>query len=579
MAILGGSPLGLIGVKSDPTRDGMSTFNGGKSRNININSYNIGKENDEERMKKTNNKSGGQFSLFTGGNIVRPWASIGTIGKEKSTLGIGSNYNGINRRTLHNNDVYDTSILNIIEKTAGTSAALRPSDFAYLKNVGVYPNNRLVIARRFSGPVVDDIFAKGQPPLSVMITWRPESDDFLEISFGEYWVDAKADFKDVLTNVTKDVLGKSISESVGGLFGSIPLPGFTEPIQREILKELGILDETADIDSPVGNPNIIKEAKRRKTLGYGEPGSGLMCKVTVKMTVEYEQKFISGIDPTIVYQDIVANAIRFGTSAEKKFGFSEDFAKEVEFAVNNPGLFIKKISESIGNAIKNSRDLIVKFFEEKTPAATSGTASNQQNQTSIPSNVIDDIIKKVGESLEKTVQKYRLEVEGIVRALSLMPSTPWHVTIGNPLRPIFCSGDMLVDNVNLKLGPALAFNDLPSYITIDFSLTNARNWGATEIMAKFNSGHLRVVNLRKDSNSVSMSESVGFNRYEESNKLAEDTSNIDINNSNANVSNSTETTNSTPNRENSQQPLIDSNPNSGLGAVEVDTTPTTVQNN
>ena len=41
MPVLGGSPLGLIGVKSGPTADGMSTFNGGKSRNLNVNLYNF----------------------------------------------------------------------------------------------------------------------------------------------------------------------------------------------------------------------------------------------------------------------------------------------------------------------------------------------------------------------------------------------------------------------------------------------------------------------------------------------------------------------------------------------------------
>jgi hypothetical protein len=44
MAILGGSPLGLIGVASRPVRaaTGMSTFNADNSRNINVNNYNQG---------------------------------------------------------------------------------------------------------------------------------------------------------------------------------------------------------------------------------------------------------------------------------------------------------------------------------------------------------------------------------------------------------------------------------------------------------------------------------------------------------------------------------------------------------
>jgi hypothetical protein len=62
---------------------------------------------------------------------------------------------------------------------------------------------------------------------------------------------------------------------------------------------------------------------------------------------------------------------------------------------------------------------------------------------------------------------------------------------------MFCSGDMLVENVQLKLGSQLAFNDLPSSITVDFTLTNARPWGLQEIMAKFNSGYLRTVDVQK----------------------------------------------------------------------------------
>ena len=58
---------------------------------------------------------------------------------------------------------------------------------------------------------------------------------------------------------------------------------------------------------------------------------------------------------------------------------------------------------------------------------------------------------------------------------------------------------MITDNnVSLKMGPTLAFNDLPSNITVEFTLKNARPLGMQEILAKFNTGYLRVVNVRKD---------------------------------------------------------------------------------
>ena len=68
MAILGGSPLGLIGVQSGATNPGprgRSTFNGGGSRNVNVSSYNSSKGNVYYA-----NDSGN--SLFTGKRVVSP---------------------------------------------------------------------------------------------------------------------------------------------------------------------------------------------------------------------------------------------------------------------------------------------------------------------------------------------------------------------------------------------------------------------------------------------------------------------------------------------------------------------------
>jgi len=220
MPNLGGSPLGLIGVESRPTRDGMSTFNGGRSRNINVNLYNAGKETDKSKLQKAKvGKNGGMYSLFTGGTLIKAWANQskkGTANKEKEEIGLEDDYTGTSRATLHNNDVYDTSVLNIVEKTSGTRARLRPSDFAYLKNLGVYPNNRLIIARRFSGPVGDNIFTNGGGPISTLISWRKPEEDFLDITFGEEWTDADADFTEILNNIGKDLLNMGNLGTVAG---------------------------------------------------------------------------------------------------------------------------------------------------------------------------------------------------------------------------------------------------------------------------------------------------------------------------------------------------------------------------
>ena len=539
MPILGGSPLGLIGVESRPTKTGLSTFNGGRTRNVNVNLYNVGQETDRERMGKTNNQKGGIFSLFTGGNIVKPWPNIsstGALSEPRLGLAGGSdeNYKGLSRSTLHNNDVYDTSILNIIEKMANTYAALRPSDFAYLKNVGVLPNNRLMVARRFYGPMSDDIFIKGKQAMATMITWVPQGENFLELQYGEEWVEANADFTDVINNITQDLLGKSVAGSLSGMLGAVPLPGFTEGITRELLKKLGVYDEGSGKILPAGDPNLIKQAKRRKTIKYSEAGSGLRCTCSIKMICEYEQKFISGIDPTIAWQDIIANAVRFGTSPGNSYGLSSKFGAKVISWVKNPSLIISDFVKFMGEAIRTIKDEILKFFQDKIDAASSsgegeegeegGTSGEEeddsekevkalQEEKGLVESMLGKVLAILGSSLSKTVSKYLEEIKGIVYALSGMPSTPWHITVGNPLRPIFCSGDMYTTDVNLKLGNVLAFNDLPSSISVDFTLQNARPWGMDEILAKFNTGHLRTVNVVADSATVNPLESMGENKY------------------------------------------------------------------
>jgi hypothetical protein len=547
MAILGGSPLGLIGLSSGP-KGGRSGFNGGNSRNVNVNAYNKSEDGSlfsgKRRLRAWPNLSGKiskSFKIDQDGNFDKksePIIEDDTTGlsdvgifdaKPKDgyvpLMGSASGSN-----LLHNNDVYDTSVLNLVEKLAGTIAALRPTDFAYLKDLGVYPNNRLMIARRFLGPVGDNIMRKSNkkfPAVATLISWRPEGDDFLEIQFGEEWEPAKADFTGLLNAIGDDFMKGGAGKIASAAANIVPLPGFTEIFQRVFLEKLGLLEEGAANQIPSGNPNLIKEAKRRKTVGYSEAGSGLMAKVSIKMVCEYELKFISGIDPTMVWMDLLGMIVRFGTSESSNYGLSSKVASRLASWANDPKNLITDVinvvKATIKKAVKELTSKIIEVFNAATKAAkelmdeegasgTSGTSGTSAKKEKTPGELAQDAAvaaKNAGNAMLKgltkfaekavkgTILKYRVEMMGIVSALTGAASTPWHITIGNPLRPVFCSGDMLTTEVTLKLGSTLAFNDLPSSITVEFTLTNARNWGLQEIMAKFNSGYLRTVDVQR----------------------------------------------------------------------------------
>ena len=517
-SILGGSPLGLIGTRSYFGDSGISTFNGGKSRNIKVLKYN--KTDADAGMVSGN-------SLFTGSRVVRAWPALTATGAEEFGGPNKANPSGEPRRTLHNNSVYDVSILNIIEKLAGTKASLRPADFAYLKNIGVLPNNRLMIARRFASPSEDNIMVPSKNELgsfATLISWIPENTDFLEFTFGEEWTDSEADFKTILTALGEDIgLG-----NLGGMAGAggnvLPLPGFTEIFQRQFLAKLGLIEDSAKNSIPAGNPNLIKQSKRRKVIGYGEAGSGLKTAISIKMVCEYELKYISGIDPTIVWMDLLGMIMRFGTSNSDTYGLSKGAAAKLKGWANNPNQLISDAATALSNALTKIVDEIkakVQEIYDKAIALNADIASvdpvkpdpaEAPNPQAADKELIEaaktagdkfaDSIKAAlskftTSALSGLLQKYRVKIIGVVNSLANLPSTPWHITIGNPMRPIFCSGDMLCDSVTLTLGPNLAFNDLPSSIKVEFNLVNAKPLGLQQIMSKFNSGYLRTVDVQK----------------------------------------------------------------------------------
>lgn len=523
-SILGGSPLGLITVRSYMGSDGRSTFNADESRNVDVRKYNANEKN--VGLVYGN-------SLFSGYRTVRAWPIL----HKEDPSGLsdvyyeGKKYEDKSKPKsgkgqLHNDSIYDTSILNIVEKLSGTKAQLRPSDFVYLKNLGVYPNNRLVVVRRFASPVGDNIMTKKESSelssLATLITWVPEDQDFLSISFGEKWASAEADFTAILNELGKDFNIENLGGGLGGGANLLPMQGFTEIFQRKFLQNIGLMDKKADKIIPSGDPNLIKEAKRRSLVGYNEAGSGLACTVSFELVFEYEMKYISGIDPTIVWMDLISMITRFGTSSSDTYGLSKKAGERFKGWLNNPESLLKDIIGGVKNALNKMTDdvkekiednikKVVEKFEPDT-SSTSGTAETPETAgtdvekkkkelENLKDEFIDNFTKGVQNLTQNVltaeIKKYRIKIIGVINSLTGLSSTPWHITIGNPLRPIFCSGDMYTDSVTLKLGPTLAFNDLPSNITVSFRLTNARPWGMQEIMAKFNTGYLRTIDTQK----------------------------------------------------------------------------------
>lgn len=425
---------------------------------------------------------------------------------------------------IHNDDVYDISITSIMDYTVQfDSMSLIPAHFAYLKNLGVYPNNRLMVARRFPGPVGNDLTAIKSFPLATLISWVDNDADFMNISFGEKWVDAKASFEEILGNGSAgDSIGKDLTlpgsdnrkgmASLGtvlvGGAGAVVLPGLMEGLQQKLFVALGLANDTpdnTDIILPVGDPNLIKEGKMRETIPKGKPGSGLKCEFEIKMKVEYEQKFINGVDPTLVYFDLISNVLSFATT-DARFMYTQAFATGADNILG--GLIsgdVSAIQQTISKFIDKFKEVVDTYAKNIADIINNYKTGSPSTKDKITSDAISTVLKN---TLGAVIGKYKVAILGVISALTGNASTPWHITIGNPQRPFFSSGDMYMDKVNMIMGPILSFNDLPANITIEFTLRPARNLGAQEIFNRFNTGKGRTYKRNPDFASSNSGKSV-----------------------------------------------------------------------
>jgi hypothetical protein len=152
-------------------------------------------------------------------------------------------------------------------------------------------------------------------------------------------------------------------------------------------------------------------------------------------------------------------------------------------------LLDKLISGDINGVTEAIKVFLGKFLKsiEKKVAEIGEVIKNVVTKPSSDATA-KGVEKLFEQTLGAVIGKYKMAILGILSSLTGVASTPWHITIGNPKRPFFSSGDMWMDDVTLTMGPVLGWNDIPTDIIIEFTLKNARALGAQEIYNRFNIG-------------------------------------------------------------------------------------------
>ena len=451
------------------------------------------------------NFSGSYNSIFNGSKFYyKP-----RVGSDKKTnentqnKEIVSNAKGDKKHQPDNStdDLYDISTESIITYTEDKNLpalTLKAADFAYLRDFGVYPHNRLIACRRFPSPVENDLTAVRMSPISTVISWIPDVEEsFFSFQASEQWEtnntnDPLNDLTDIFNKMFSKVSGVNAKNEMSGMVGGaaklFPVGGIAEALETEVTNILlgkdGKDGTNFNYDNlSVGNPNFMGESAYRDM-------NSIKSSISIPVKAVYEMKYIKGIDPTIVFMDLVQNLLRFSSSqsvfyisqtgggkVNKFFNkFKEgDWVGAIKIVVNSVIEAVEQLVSSVGEKIgefidKVDTDSVGSFLSSSGEAAKEAAISG---------------LKAIASS---SLSRYRIEFAKIIPASTGASSAPWHVTIGNPKNPFFSSGDMIVEGGEVKFNNTLGFNDLPTRIEFSFKIKSARNLGIQEIFDKFNTG-------------------------------------------------------------------------------------------
>lgn len=387
-----------------------------------------------------------------------------------------------NKENQHN-----TSIESLLEWSKDVRMmTFQPRDFLYCKDLGKYSNNRLVVLRRYAGPIGNQVFGPGvggPTPISTIVSWMPTVDggggDKLpySISFAEAW----EHFDDNLF----EVLSKTLSELKIPIPKIVPSNPLFKTLQLRVMKALGITN--LSVQDFVGNPNVISSTHARPN-AKDSGADGL--KSDIKFTIEaaYELRYINGVDPATVMLDILGNIIRMGTS-DSVFQIAGGFANGVgslvtELINGNIMGMIKKIAGALIDALKTLFDTVVKTLENFAKAVSSGGGIG-----AIAGALIDGIGRAYFEAI---LSEKRAAIFAAMAASTGAPNGQWHVMVGNPKKPIMSCGDLVIQNVTLEFENELGYDDWPTIIYATFELISARPRGAQELESIFNAGQQRI---------------------------------------------------------------------------------------
>lgn len=362
------------------------------------------------------------------------------------------------------------------------------SDFMYCKHLGKLPNTYLITLRRFPIPILDSMgpigYGKqrtkgagrmsGANAIGQLVTWMGVSgNDMKSIMKYDYHMAFKEqnsqweqiehvgggdsgvlNFFEALTNSRTRAQynsGYNVSPAadsfMGSMFGASASPYNAEYLnKRDRTKVYGPVDRVKKI--------------------YTRSEEGLDFNMNMTLVFEYELKAYNGINPKTALLDLISNILSVTYTTGTFWGGDYwPMARGQSSSFRNLNIF------KCNGTFTDYMDAIAKDLRNGFKHAF-GDVTNLKDAL----QVIGKFLNNLGGMI----------IGGLLNGLgrpakywanSLLTDAPaglWHVTIGNPMRPIMTLGNLILTNTTVEHSGPLGLDDFPTNLKVTCELKRGR---------------------------------------------------------------------------------------------------------
>ena len=379
------------------------------------------------------------------------------------------------------------------------------SDFMYCKHLGKVSNNYMITLRRFPLPVDDFIGASGEDAeerlsrstknaanIGCMVTWLGVSGNdmasILKYNFKMPFKEEDAEFQD------KQASADENATVLNGMFAAFDdtyrkqyQEGYAGEAANAFFSHLGI--------QGLGNPPYrgIADFRDTKSKVYGPIDSirstyvrddkGLTYTQNFTLVFEYELRSYNGINGKQAMLDLISNILNVTYTTGSFWGGGyKGYASHQSNIFANLNIF--KARGGFTNFVDAFFKDLSNFGDTLIPKITGGNFLDTMKGVlnSVGGMLMSGMLNRMGRPQKAMYNAL----------LSPAPIGFWHVTIGNPKRPIMSLGNMIITDVQIEHQGPLGLDDFPTGLKVTVQLDRGKPRDLRDIEKIYMQGNDRI---------------------------------------------------------------------------------------